>query len=461
MKKGKRTKIYLTLILFLLPFIFSNLGSGISALTVAEESGIMDQIIQNKEANPFGWGSNWTAEEMVQKICLAVNEPDERIRIYHQLPKWTKDQLSEDVFLRYMKALEPVNKEKIFRFSELAPEYVKGYINQMNELKPELLLIARSTRFFSLDYSISSGKRQSEQDVRRIILGVQENEEGLAQLSVEWIQPILFLSDYSKLYFDAITRSYLDIGELDSLTWLLEGGNKAFDGVQWHEYNLKKARLIGKYYADLVSTDPSSSRCLYLLPGIAAYTQQYRYGQSLSGVRSVRFFEKEGKVTVQEPIPDELNKEDDSLMINNEKLFQERAAAPGEKMNYTEKSLNPMVGPVLSIEELPEEQPVNGNEKQSIKSYEINYYGLSLRIKGEADAKKHSWKGEIESIRISSRIFSLGAVIRPGILEANFHLYRPFYLENERMVEGDGKPFHRMSLNYELNGESISAFVLK
>lgn len=421
-----------------------------------EQSGFVERVWQQEPVNPFGGDERISHERLAHEITQAMNVPENMDLIYSGLPSSLRSEVSLELFRRYVEALRPANGEKINGFEELSEEEVREFQTPIFSHRPDLTDEALSSRYFRLEFKPASTTRRRDREMKSIILAVQTGENG-AYLSGKWLKAVVKLRDYAFLYFDALSQDVLENNNVSSIAWLLQEGEPPFLGEGREQYSYAKARIAGKYYQTTVTTEPRASACLYILPGTAAFEQEYRYGDDLSALRTVRFSEKNGVFSVAEPIPSEQPEEDREIRIFGNPLFPRRVLT-GQSI-YSANDIHPLAGPVLEINNLDEENipPAIPGQKAKPRYYEVSYYGMKIVIYGNADIKTKSWQGKVESVTLESRIGSLGQTVRPGMKESAFHLYYPFHIENGGELQGGSEPIGKMTISYTgVDGEVVS-----
>lgn len=425
-----------------------------------ESDDFMERIWRQEQANPFGGDVKMSPERLAHEITQAINVPEHMDRIFNALPSNRRPQIDAELFRRYVEALRPPNGEKILGFEELAEDEIQNFQAQILANRPDLTDEVLASRYFRLEFRPASSTRRIDREVKSLILAIQIREES-AYLSRAWIESIVKIHDYALLYFDALSNDVLDKNDIRSIAWLFREAEPAFQGERQDEYSFAKARLTGQYYESTVTTEPRSSSCRYLLPGVAAYEQEYRYGSELSGIRTVKFTEKRGVLSVEEPIPSEQSKEDQEIRLYGKTLFPRKILTGGGI--YSSEDLHPLVGPILEMSEFnePETPGADAAQNTQVRKYEIRYYGLRLIVQGRIDEKAKIWHGKVMAVILESRICSLGKSIRPGMTEASFHFYYPFHRENGGLLKGNGDPFSKMILTYTAADGKIESFTLR
>ena len=107
---------------------------------------------------------------------------------------------------------------------------------------------------------------------------------------------------------------------------------------------------------------------------------------------------------------------------------------------------------MLSIEEL---------EKAHQSLWRVHYYGLSLDIRGTADPESGSFRGSLERIEFSSRIFSFGQGTHVGLQEGELYGQYPFLADDQYIIEFGGTILSRFKFDYLLDHSEISNIILE
>lgn len=411
------------------------------------DSGRDDAVPLSHDAD-----GSYTAVSLVQAVALAINDNGLIPAIFETLPSYTTDALSEEDFRRYVEALSPVNGEKINSF-ELVPKKEKEeYAAMIAEIRPELKNMAENSQYYALKYEPKDSGKFDDAENGQNIVAIQFNDKGKAFFSGGWVKSVISLHDFAAIYFDAIQNDALKEKEYDALAFLLEQGEKPFQYGSLKHYSMVKAEKTAAYYRSKVTTAPSASFLLYILPGKAVYLQDYRYGSRLSGVREVTFFDRDGLRTVKEEIPVILNEQESKVCVMGQPLFKDHYRAA--RVQISEKDIHPLAGPILSISDL-------GENDAGRKTFAIDYYGLRMVIIGNADPLKKSWTGVVESLDFTSSIFSMGAAVSVGMTEEDLYSHYPFLADNDNIMRTTNGVFSRMKVHFEADGGVIKHFIFE
>lgn len=390
--------------------------------------------------------------QLVRSICLAINDPAQRKDIFNGLPSSVQDALSAEDFELCMEALQPAGGEPILAYEALdnseAAELKKG----IEERSPEFSKLAERSTFYRLYYHPSQ-KGYRDEDRAGILLAIQhDGQKNSPYLSKLWCDAMVRIHDFATLYFDTLSHDVLGKGDTRALSYLIQSGENPFQSADASVFADFKAEQIRIYYRDYVLDDPTQSVCLYLLPAYAAYTQSFRYSSRLSGTRSVFFRENDGQFTVHEEMSQSLSRDMSRILISGEPLFPDSFAS--KRHSFTERDLHPLAGPLMSAEPL---ERIDGQSR-----YLLHYYGMEIVIRGNVNLSRKKWQGDLESLRFTSRIFSLGGVVRIGMTEEDWYLTFPFYSDRDRVFTTNNGIFSDEALSYEVNENgSLESFTLR
>lgn len=415
----------------------------------------------------FSPDGNLHPHALCQAIILAMNDNSQLADVYASLPVGSLDGISQDEFRRFVQAVRPVSGESIRSFTPISDVARTAYLQELVSLRPELQQLAEASTFYQLNYG--DPKQRSANGEPMLLLAIQTREDGTPYIAYAWSQAIIRLHDYVRLYFSAIETAANDASEGAALRFLLKQERVPFRGDGQLTYLQEKTDQLLRYYAETVSTIPSSSRCQYLLPGLASYLQNYRYGSGLSGIREVQFKDYGDAIAVREPLPETLDSESSRLLLYGRPLFA--ATVSGHPSSYRDSDLSQAAGKILSIQILdPAATTVSetGDSNTSSASpasadqpneqrYQIRYADLTLEVLGQADLRQPSWEGRILRITSDSTCLSLGKNLRVGLAKADFYLAHPFYNSNEHSFRTPAGIFSVTRVDFQDDGEKLTS----
>lgn len=406
-----------------------------------------------REQVPLSLGENGevTPVTLAQALVFAVNDNELVPAVIESLPSACLQGIDESLLRSYVQALAPEEGKKVQNFEALSEDEQNKCRDLIVNSCPELTEKALRSVFFRLNYVDQEDSRYSGKEGIKNILAIQQNEQGKSLLDKEWVEAVVSLHDFAALYFAAIADGKKSSDHAGSLAYLISQGEMPFRSVTPRNFAREKADQTIDYYRRVVNTEPTLSHCLYVLPGQASFLQDYQYGERFSAVREVIFKEKQGKLYVHEAIPVRFSADEAKILVMGEDLFSGLGRGIF-RATISESDIHPLAGSVLSIEEL---------EKAHQSLWRVHYYGLSLDIRGTADPESGSFRGSLERIEFSSRIFSFGQGTHVGLQEGELYGQYPFLADDQYIIEFGGTILSRFKFDYLLDHSEISNIILE
>lgn len=389
---------------------------------------------------------------LAQALAFAINGDYKVEDIYQSLPAASRVGVSLEAFRAYIKALTPAEDEKISSFVDLGSEVKRQYQDKVLSYEPELTDLALTSqyyRFYTVQNNSPRGRVNTADD--GFVLAIQVSSKGWGYLSPAWMAAVVKVQDFASFYFSALEDEAMTADNPGPLAFLLEQESPAFEGPGLDTYYLTKAQAISDFYMESVTTLPKAARASCLLPGYASYMQEYRYGSRLSSIREVEFQQDQDRIRVVEPIRESLDSDQARLLVYDLDLFSKTAGASRNLLNS--QDLHPLLGPLVQLEELPKE----GDTEDQV--YRASYYGLTFVFKGQADLASKTWQGSLESLEITSQIYSLGGEVHVGMALADFYQLHPFFSDNNQIFRMNAI-FPELRLDYESKDGVISKLIL-
>lgn len=446
----------------------ANAEKGITFQDTPQESqGYWEKTFQNDLKVDLLGGEQQTPESLAQAICTGINEPNSLGTLYGALSNSVRSQLTEDQFRRYVQAICPRPNVHIQYFQRLTSKEAAELIELIAKYAPGLAEESQKTVFFQAVWTEENELADPDEAHNQVIIAVQRSKSGEAYLNPQWVKSVIYLRDWSRLYFEAIEQDGMGQKDMRPLEALMKPqiAGHFLDPEEGETFLASKSDAIVSFYSRVVSTLPTASVCSLILPGVARFQQNYAHGGGLSGRRVVQIQGSEGLVTVSEPIPNRLDRPAIQLLIYGEPLFQTLRQYSGAR--FSQEDIHPLAGHVLSLEPLQEvaDNPMAGTEENPaeispISRYKINYYGFSLVIDqaSDVDMAKGNWEGVIQSISVSTKIISLGGSLRTGQTELAWREQLPFYEEQDRRVSFASEPLKTGRLDFQMSGKVVTGW---
>ena len=406
-----------------------------------------------REQVPLSLGENGevTPVTLAQALVFAVNDNELVPAVIESLPTASLKGIDEGLLRSYVRALAPEEGKKVQNFEILSEEEQKKCRDLIVNSRPELTEKALRSVFFHLNYVDQEDNRNDGPGRLSNVLAIQQNTKGESLIDKEWVEAVVSLHDFAELYFAAIADGIKSSANAGSLAYLISQGEMPFRSAIPRSFARKKAEETIDYYRRVVNTEPTLSHCLYVLPGQASFLQDYQYGEHLSAVREVVFKEKGGKLSVHEAIPIRFGVDEAKIHIMGEDLFSGLGRGIF-RTSISENDIHPLAGPVDSIEE------IEGNH-QSL--WRVHYYGLTMDIRGSADPESGSFRGSLEKIEFSSRIYSFGEGIHVGLQEGELYSQYPFLADDQYRIGFGGTILGDFKFNYLLDHSELSDISLE
>lgn len=389
---------------------------------------------------------------LAQALAFAINGDYKVEDIFRSLPASSHTGVSLEDFRAYIKALTPAAGKQVSSLVDLSPEATKACQDKVLRYQPHLADLAITSRYYRFNISPDKGvqDRQNNED-EGFVLAIQVSGTGAGFLSPSWLKAVVEVQDFASFYFAALEDEAMAGDNTAPLAFLLGQDIPAFEGEGLTSYYETKAEAIRNYYLEAVTTLPKAAQPSCLLPGYAAYLQDYRYAGRLSGIREVEFYAQEDSFRVVEPISESLHDQEAKLLIYDLDVWQ--GPLGNNRVILSSEDVHPLLGPLEDL------QVLEASEDGKSDSFRASYYGISFILQGRVNAAKQTWQGWLEAVEVDSQIFSLGSRIHVGMSLADFYLLHPFYLDNDRILRMNTL-FPEVRLDYEAADGLITKLIL-
>lgn len=332
--------------------------------------------------------------ELVQIMTEAIDERIPLDTAYRSIPEAQRDKLTEDEFQSYIRFLRRGVMDRVISFIAMNDETLRSIQEQIVASQPAQRDLALRTRGYWLN--IGNERVILEQ----FAFYYQIDKDNNAYLDHNWISQLLQLSDFCRLYFDALdTRDAVAFNELLRPTILDDKARLAISSS------------LNSFYQFNVDTASNEFRMLTARIDGVTFDEGLTVGIGPNGskTRTIGFsLNTDDQVIVDDRLPSELNQIDSEVYLDDNLLI--RVGGDPNASFYTTNSstLERRIGkPDFHDDTNCTIQP----DGQSL--IRLIYDGIELTISGECQ-NHYYWKGHVISATITSPKFRLGSGLRTG-----------------------------------------------
>ena len=373
---------------------------------------------------------------LVQRIVDSIRSDNDIETLFQSIPSRQRQNISLDQYQQYIKLLRRGIAGDISSFSIMSLDELETMRSDMILQRPDQEDLINNMRGVWLYF------REIGRFEEKFAIFLKQAEDNPPELSSEWISQILYLSEVSTLYFDAIDHS-----DADALAVLLqhEQPDKKKDIL-----NVKASRIID-FYQHNIGTRSSEFRVLqaridrlqYEAFGAASQVRQTAVSRVIE-FRSLSDLRYE----INDTIPDTIQQLDLNVLFSEQHLFK-LASVDSERQPEIIRSnvFESIVG------EPDEHDDSNCTTIGNVQRLTLEYESMDITVEGTCF--RHSrWEGSVRSVLIHDNRTRLGSGLRPGQTANDILRRYPFADETDYVITGqfEGGP---VQLNFIVDEDDI------
>ncbi len=373
------------------------------------------------------------------------------IDVYNAIPAEMKTNLSLHDFTTYLEMLEHSNSH-IVAFRRLTSAEKKDYILEITTDVPSLALMAEDSEFYELQYEFNDNS-----SAHKSIIAVQHDAIGHPYLAEEWVKRTNEISNFAKLYFDAIEQR-----DVDMLSWLLAQGYVQPVDDQILSIEENKANLLMDYYRMQIKTEATKSVPIAVLPNKISFLQELDTLNSVQeNLRTCTFKYRNNQITVSDPYPQTIKNYHLNVYYKDQFLLS--WSSNGIRQTY----YNFMFDSILGKPRVSQTNLKDKND-ETVQFWRITYPQISFLIRGEADFKTKTWAGVIDRLEITnvSKDIALGGphgqddAIYYGMNLTDFYRQYPFSPEADYIIQSSAAQGAKTELIVQVDNTMVKNLIL-
>ncbi len=402
---------------------------GCSDAASSEQQLLPRPFSEKKSSYAFHYDNDKEATDIsiLSAFVDVINKNATVEEVYSALPADMIGDLSLHDFTVYLETINNSNL-RVSEFRRLNNARKKEYSVEMTTDIPSLALEAESSEYYQLQFV-----DDENQPSHTAIIAIQHAANGRPYLSNDWIQRSNEISQFSKLYFDAIEQR-----DAEMLSWLLAQGSKKTIEENISSVEQNKADLLMQYYRVQIKTEPTQSIPNVILPNKISFMQELDSVEETNNYRTCTFRLKNKQISVSDPYPQQIKDQHMNIYYQDSLLFS--WASNGIRQTFHSF----MFDPILGSGRVSETSLQDKNDKNA-KFWRITYPQISFVIRGEGDVTTKTWSGIIDRLEITSNSKDI-ALGRPvgtenaiyfGMDLNAFYRQYPFSPEADYIINGD------------------------
>ncbi len=355
---------------------------------------------------------------LVQRIVDSIRSDSDLENLFQSIPSRQREGVNLDQYQQYIRLLRRGITGDISSFSIMGTDELEEIQDDMIVQRPDQASLINDMRGVWLYF------REIGRYEEKFAIFLEQADGSPPVLSYDWISQILYLSEVSVLYFDAIDRS-----DVDALTVLLshEQPDRTTDILK------TRARRIIDYYQNNVGTRPSEFRvlkaqidCLQFEAFSAASQARQTAVSRVIEIKS----KSDQQYEINDTIPDEIHHLDLNVFYSEQHLFK-LASVDSERQPETIRSnvFESIVGEPIKHNDS------NCNAVGNIQRITLSYDSMDILVEGTCF--RHSrWEGSVRQVLIHDSQCRLGSGIRPGQTVNDILRRYPFADETGFVIAG-------------------------
>lgn len=402
---------------------------GCSETASTNQQSLLRPFSEKKSSYAFKYDNDKDVTDIsiLSAFVDVINKNATVEEVYSAFPTDMIENLSLHDFTVYLETINNSNL-RVSEFHRLNNERKKEYSVEVTTDIPSLALEAESSEYYQLQFI-----DDNNQPSHTAIIAIQHAANGSPYLSNDWIQRTNEISQFSKLYFDAIEQR-----DAEMLSWLLAQGSTNTIEEKISSIEQNKADLLMQYYRVQIKTEPTQSIPNVILPNKISYQQELDTVEETNNYRTCTFRLKNKQISVSDPYPQQIKNQHMNIYYKDSLLFS--WASNGIRQTFHSF----MFDPILGAGRVSETSLQDENDKNA-KFWRITYPQISFVIRGEGDVIKKTWSGIIDRLEITSnsKDIALGGPkgtedsIYFGMDLNAFYRQYPFSPEADYVINGD------------------------